>query len=368
MRAFQTIRRCGMAAAMTAALVAGITTADAGAPKLEFLGQATFPTGYIFDGTQVGGLSGIDYDRATDTYYAISDDRSQNNPARFYTLAIDLSDGSLDDGDVTFESVVTMLDTNGQPFPVLGVDPESIRFDRKRNSLFWTSEGDANALVRPFVREMALDGSFVRALTIPVKYTPASDKSSGIRNNLAFESLTLTPSGSRIWTATENALVQDGPASSVTDATPCRFLQLDVESGEPTREYVYVAELVADVPVPPTQFATNGLVEIIYIGNETFLTMERSFSTGVGNVIKLYLADASRATNVKRFDSLVGKSYRPVTKTLLANLADFGIIPDNVEGITVGPKLADGRQTLILVADNNFSTTQVTQFIAFAVK
>ena len=32
---------------------------------LEFIGEATFPTGFMYQGTEVGGLSGIDYDWKT---------------------------------------------------------------------------------------------------------------------------------------------------------------------------------------------------------------------------------------------------------------------------------------------------------------
>jgi hypothetical protein len=39
---------------------------------------------------------------------------------------------------------------------------------------------------------------------------------------------------------------------------------------------------------------------------------------------------------------------------------------DNVEGITLGPKLSDGRQSVVLVTDDNFSPEQATQFLAFA--
>ena len=35
--------------------------------------------------------------------------------------------------------------------------------------------------------------------------------------------------------------------------------------------------------------------------------------------------------------------------------------------MTFGPKLPDGRQSLILVSDNNFAATQFTQFLMFAV-
>lgn len=44
---------------------------------------------------------------------------------------------------------------------------------------------------------------------------------------------------------------------------------------------------------------------------------------------------------------------------------DLGIFIDNVEGITFGPKLANGNQSIIFVSDNNFSDKQKTQVLVF---
>ena len=46
---------------------------------------------------------------------------------------------------------------------------------------------------------------------------------------------------------------------------------------------------------------------------------------------------------------------------------DLGIPIDNIEGMTFGPPLPDGRQTLVIVSDNNFNAGQFTQFIVLAV-
>ena len=35
--------------------------------------------------------------------------------------------------------------------------------------------------------------------------------------------------------------------------------------------------------------------------------------------------------------------------------------------MTLGPKLPDGRQSLVLVSDNNFAAAQFTQFLLFAI-
>lgn len=62
---------------------------------IDFMGQANLPTGLLYNNTEVGGLSGITYNPEQQVYYAISDDSSNKNKARFYTLNIDLSSGSL---------------------------------------------------------------------------------------------------------------------------------------------------------------------------------------------------------------------------------------------------------------------------------
>jgi 3-phytase len=342
---------------------------------IDFLGAVNIPTGFSFGGTQVGGLSGITYDPGRGIYYAISDDRSQLNPARFYTVDIKLADGNLIAGDLSFTNVTTLLGANGQPFPALSLDPEGIALTDA--GIFVSSEGDANNLVSPFVNLFSLQGQQLSALPIGAKFLPAADQSSGIRNNLAFESLTVTPDQATLYTATENALFQDGPEASLASGSAARIIKYDLATGQSTAEYVYVTDTVESAPNPPGSFATNGLVELLAIDNDgTLLAIERAFSTGVGNTIKIYKVLTQGATDVSGVNAietevedgeLEANLDQPVQKELLFDLADLGIPLDNVEGISFGPKLADGRQTVILVSDNNFSATQFTRFLAFAI-
>jgi hypothetical protein len=97
--------------------------------------------------------------------------------------------------------------------------------------------------------------------------------------------------------------------------------------------------------------------------------MERAFVTGVGNKIRIFEVDLRGATDIARYDSIAGQDIRPVHKKLVADLADFPLSTvDNVEGMTWGPRLRTGERTLLLVSDDNFSATQVTQVIALAVR
>jgi hypothetical protein len=45
----------------------------------------------------------------------------------------------------------------------------------------------------------------------------------------------------------------------------------------------------------------------------------------------------------------------------------LGMYVDNVEGMTFGPDLPSGHKTLVLVADNNFSALEKTQFFVFEI-
>jgi len=52
-------------------------------------------------------------------------------------------------------------------------------------------------------------------------------------------------------------------------------------------------------------------------------------------------------------------------ESIASNLQNRRI--DNVEGMCFGPKLPNGNLTLVVVSDDNFNPSQVTQFIAFEV-
>lgn len=71
------------------------STAAAAPPQdlriTRFLGEQRLPHKMEFGGTVVGGLSGLDRDPLTGTWYLISDDRWRYNPARFYTGRLDIN-------------------------------------------------------------------------------------------------------------------------------------------------------------------------------------------------------------------------------------------------------------------------------------
>lgn len=379
--------------ALAAALCMIGSSASAAPPLvLNYLGQQIVPSGTQFAGTTIGGLSGIDFNAASSSYYAISDDRSALGPARFYELSLNLAQfqRSATPGmaGVSFSAVTSILTAAGTAFATNTVDPESLRYNPASASFYWSNEGQRSGggLQAPTVREMRPDGSHLRSFAVPSRFLPIGSAAgnqpgdSGIVNNLAFESLTLSVDGKTLYTATENALVQDGPVATPNNGSPARLLSFDLASGASGAEYVYNVSPVAIAPQPAGGFATNGLSDLLAIGDRQFIAIERSFAVGAvtpgtpvtGNTIRLYHVDARNATDVSALDSIAGlESVQAVQKTLLLDLSTLrnddgsALALDNIEGLTLGP-LVGGRQTLILVADNNFAASQFTQFVALS--
>jgi hypothetical protein len=367
-------RSTALAVAVCALIVitgGGPLTASNGAkpPTLEFRGEVIVPTGTMFEGTVVGGLSSITYDPALDLYYSLSDDQGQLQPARFYTLRIDVSDGFLDNGDVEVTAVTTLRAPDGQPYPVASLDPEGFTL-AKSGEFIVTSEGFATRGIAPWVRRYTRDGTYLGDLPVPDAFTPLAGVR-GVRQNLAFEAAAVSPDGRHLFVGMEGALVQDGPAATIGNGSPSRILRYHLQSGRLEAQYVYVNDPVAEPPVPAGAFSVNGLVELLPFNTQFMLSMERSFSVGApgtGNTIKIYAVAFPRASNVNGLESIAGLMPRPVEKTLLLDLGTLGLPLDNIEGMVLGPTLPDGSRSLILVSDDNFAPAQFTQFLMFALR
>jgi len=372
-----------LAGLLASALTLAQPVATASAPLL-YIGQQNLPRALSFEGTTIGGLSGLDRDDAGH-FFALSDDRSQNGPARFYTLTIDLarfqrSNAAGMDG-IRFTGVHRLRTLVGGVYPPLGVDPEGIRYDPKSRRLFWTDEGrrSAASVLRPALREMTLTGEWVRDLPLPAPFLPSGSSAgnqpgdSGVRDNLSLESLAFDPVRRVAWIASENALLQDGPASNPKQSTPVRLQAIEVDSGRAGPAHVYMIDPIVVPALVPGVFTTNGLTEVLVLGEGEFLMVERSFTPLSNNSIRLYHASSRGATDVAALPALDGAMWQPMRKRLLLDLGTLvnddgsGVIPDNIEAVSWGPLSAAGRPTLILLSDDNFSATQVTQFIALEV-
>lgn len=333
---------------------------DAAPFRATLLGEIVLPTGLKTAGTEFGGISGLDYDAANGLFYAISDDRSERAPARLYTLKLAIDGKGVHGIDIV--SSHDLRKAEGTLFARKDVDPEAIRFDASANRIFWSSEGDAAG--RPAIYEAKPDGSQIRSFVIPEAYLPNADKTRGVRSNLSFESLAISPDGKTLWAGTENALAQDGEKATLEAGSPSRIIGFDIASGTVAVEYVYENGPIFAKATKEPHYNDNGLSEFLFFGPDELLTVERSFALGIGSEIDFYLASFSGATNIKDAGSIkdVGAKAMSKRKVLKIGEGDFGLDIDNIESVSWGPEV-DGQRTLVIASDNNFSSEQFTQFV-----
>ena len=250
----------------------------------------------------------------------------------------------------------------------------------------------------PSVYEFAADGTFVRAFKTPdnlIPREPGGDTNyvdgrpvitTGRQDNRGFEGLTLTPDGTRLLAVLQDPLVDEGASNDGRRSGNVRIVAFDVTTGEAVAQYVYqledLASLNARVPGAPFS-ATNqgrsiGVSAIHALSNHEFLVLERD-NRGLGiddpagaNPVaskRLYRIDIDGATDVSGV-SLAGSNALPagvvpVSKDptpyldIAAALAGAGLtLPEKIEGITIGPQLANGGHLLLIGTDNDFSVTQ----------
>ncbi|HVZ58080.1 MAG TPA: esterase-like activity of phytase family protein [Chitinophagaceae bacterium] len=346
---------------------------------LHFLGEYDLPHRLSFAGTTVGGLSGIDYDSARGVYYLISDDRSAINPARFYTARISVSNAGID--SVVLTGVHFLLRRDGSPYPNAKTDPyhtpdpEAIRYDPRRRELVWSSEGERivrpgqTVLEDPSIIRVDLQGHYRDSFPLPPGMHMQAGEA-GPRQNGVFEGMTFTDGYRDLLVSVEEPRYEDGPRAGTGDSTALiRILRYEVSTARQVAEYAYRTDPVAYPAHPPGAYKINGVPDILWLGQDRLLVVERSFSTGVpGCVIRVYLASLAGASDIREITSLQGRDdVKPLAKRLLLNMDSLGRYVDNVEGACFGPRLPNGHRTLVFVVDDNFSPLEKNQFLLFEV-
>ena len=382
-------RACAAALILTSTLAPAIAVAAApqsASPEPEsrravqarLLGEKIVPYKLDFQGTTVGGLSGIDRDRCTGEYVFISDDRSFLQPARFYTAKLDVDAGGVHSVDFTGTHPFLQPDGSVYPSPALGdgkaIDPEEIRVDPLDCDYWWGQEGDRPAVAGPPVIQPSIeisdpDGTHRGSLRLPENYLITAER--GPRRNQAVEALTFGARGRVVTSAIEGPLLQDGPVPDLTHGALVRVTQQS-RGGRVLGQFAYPIEKIFAESDPNSPWGPDtGVPSLLAFPDDPnrYLVLERTWVAGSGYKIRLYDATTRGATDVRAMDSLAGQRVVPMRKKLVADFHTLGLSTvDNTEGMTWGPVLPSGERTLVLVSDDNFDKEAVTQIVALAVR
>ena len=337
---------------------------------LRLAGEFLIPSGTRFDTfgpSRFGALSGIATLPGGCELLAISDD---DEDPRMYRLRVSQGAKGLRVDPVRR---IPLQRAEGAP-PRL--DPEGIALTRSGTVLV-SSEGFATQpRIPPSILEYTQDGRFIRQLPVPPRFAPnpRGRQTTGTRRNGGFESLTFSPGFTRLFTANELPLLQDGPADAFTAGNRVRIVEYRAEgdSYRPARQFAYeLAPL--DRPEFDVGPSLNGLVELLAVSDTELLALERGFIQMRGvrlgvNRVRLFRISLEGATDVSTIDSLADPGgVRPVRKTLVQ---DFSMLPglslrlfnlENFEGLA---RIGDGKdRSLLMVSDDNFNALQVTAFL-----
>ena len=321
--------------------------------QVRFLDDYTIPADLEIEGTTVGGLSGIDYHDGM--YYLVSDQPS--NP-RFYEAKIELSEEKV---DTVMISEVVELDKTNDALKEAHLDLEGILFDPEKEEFILTSEGYIKDGKDPMIFTISKNGKFVDSFSVPENFLAESIREP--RNNRTFEGLAESYDGKGVWAAMELPLKTDGPKPKlIRTKSPVRITYFAKETGQATKQFPYRLEPIAKIPW--LYFAVNGVTDLLEYAPDKFLILERGFAAGHGKkgyTIRIFDVDISLATNTLDRNNLTVSFYNPAKKELLydfkwAKKFLSQEIIDNIEGISFGPTLANGNQSIILISDNNFNS------------
>ena len=213
----------------------------------------------------------------------------------------------------------------------------------------------------PAVRAFSLtDGGMIGAVRLPENLLAR-------RPNRGLESLAIEPDGGFLWTANEEALPGDGPAAAAGGGTVVRLTRLPLPVAEQPLPYerlrsrreqpAAAAFQMAYRVEPPHTFLRvfagqplSGLAALVALGKGRLLTLERSGAPGLPPFAsRIYLVNTAAAIDVSAVErDLAGRNEAVVEKKLLWS-DSLGV---NLEGLCLGPVLADGNRSLIAIADN----------------
>lgn len=339
--------------------------------SLKLIGALELPKTLGVDGAPFGGISGADYDRRTGDWLMISDDRSDRAPARVFVGRLDHDADGVK--GLRLARQVPLRREDGSTFPSTAspagerADAEAVRLDPLTGDLVWTTEGDAARGFDPAVRRMDRDGASKGTIPTPPAFRFHPFKTGGARPNLSFEGLSFSPDGRWLWLAMEAPLIQDGPVSTVAAGGLTRISRLD-RQGRVVAQYAYRLDPIQAAPV---RRGDNGVSEVLAVDDHRLLVLERS---GVEDAsgrfayhCRLYLVDTRSAEDVAGRGSLRDMTVKPLAKRLLVNFDRLpGVSPGNLEAMTWGPR-RDGARTLALFSDDNFSATEASAVLIFAV-
>lgn len=349
---------------------------SAQAMRLTYWGETVIRHGEKFQKTTIGGISGMMYNDGV--LYAISDDKGRDGEPRFYEFNLSFKDKTVE----LKPKAVRFI--SGVPDNLIkkgGLDLEGL-FRFPNGDILLSSEGknDSKPRIQSKVIRVSAEGKWKSELALPEKFLvePLGQQKKGVQNNRSLESLTGFQDGKVIFTTSESSLIQDIKKNEEHLGDGVRIVKY-VDEGKGLQakaEYPYKIDAFGKNAAGSPEFF-RGISDMLAVSDDKVLVLERGarfIGTTWASTVSIYLADLRGAMDVSAVKSLATEKVSYVPKTRLVDFetdlatARKDMAIDNFEALSWGPNLPDGRKTLLVMSDNNFSSKQRTELIVFAVE
>lgn len=381
--------------ALMAAFAAGLASSSALATPLFVNGIAIPGSTQDLSGdaglsSRMGFFSDIYYDPNRNEWWALADRGpgggtiSYDTRVERFTINVNPTTGAISNFQVA--QTVKFTDPKGlltgspttlnglapNPRSVLGraFDPEGFVVN-PANGRFLVSDEYG-----PSLYEFNRDGTLNRVFQTPANLVPrnagtgtpnfADDtgNNAGKRTNRGFEGLAVSPDGKRAYAMLQSAMLDEGGGNGVYN----RIVAFDTATGQAIAQYAYKMDGSSQ---------GRGISAIVALNDREFLVLERNNrGVGVDSELtpankKVFKIDITGATDVSNLDltddgttlkpgiTLVTKVATPFLDLAPNTLSALGNLPpEKLEGLAIGPKLADGTYMILTGTDNDFSVTQ----------
>jgi hypothetical protein len=337
-----------------------------------------------------GAFSDLFYDPIRNEYWALGDRGPGGGTLPYDTrvqrIGVDIDPISGAVSNFKILQTVRFTDATGAlPFTGLAPSPTNV-LGRSLDPEGFVVHPNGHFLVSdeygPSLYEFGRDGRFIRAFTTPANLIPRSGTGvpnfagdagnvAGKRTNRGFEGLAISPDGKFAYAMLQSAMLDEGAGGGVYN----RIVKFDTATGKALAQYAYQME---------GSNQGRGISSLVALNDHEFLVLERN-NRGVGvpdanlaspnkKVFKIDITGAIDVTGVTlpatgAFAGAVTKTAAPPFMVIDANAlaALGGRIPEKWEGLTIGPRLADGQFAILVGTDNDFSITQNADGLQFDV-
>ncbi|MEM1184413.1 MAG: esterase-like activity of phytase family protein [Planctomycetota bacterium] len=348
-----------MARALGVAFVGAMGLAGASEPtgfgSVELVVETELPLGGTGPrGWTLNEVSAIDYVPGRSALFAMSDDRSENGPARIAEIEVRFDGGVPHFGKLKWHALRT---PGGAAFKRDTIDPEALRvveYEHNVPVVVVASEGFARESITSSLFKMKLDGSSSTEWLAPHQFMRDPGQGPhGISHNRGFESLAIDPGRNnvRFYTTSEEPLRQDEPVRW-TPEDPGILRVVEYSNGQPYVQYGFPLGPASDDETPMTQ----ALAELVTVAPRVMLALENAKGDDGKGRARLSWTTVDGATDIRSIRSLRESDldgHHLMPKVPLVDFEDLGLSSnaDDWEGMTLGPMIG-GRRSLLVCEDN----------------